>query len=240
MGNTAYTKIITLLLTTLMVCGGYSYEAKAQEFNSDEAHSYATYVVVRQKRDKFQAGDTIRWRHNLRLNIGVPSLMQTHFLDRGLTTNNSSQSSSQRLPTASEKLAKYRYYTTPTYMIPPIAFEYSYYVNKWLEVGGKATFTALYNEVRNIDTEERLYSNGSYGVSLILNVRFDYLRREHIQLYSAVGAGLAARFAYNRGILTPMYDFTCFGISVGKSFYGFAEIGGGLSGSVRAGIGYRF
>ena len=75
MGNTAYTKIITLLLTTLMVCGGYSYEAKAQEFNSDEAHSYATYVVVRQKRDKFQAGDTIRWRHNLRLNIGVPSLM---------------------------------------------------------------------------------------------------------------------------------------------------------------------
>jgi hypothetical protein len=145
-----------------------------------------------------------------------------------------------RIPTASDKLADYRYYTTPTIMVTPISVEYNYYVKRWLTVGGRATFTSLYNEVRNIATDEKLYSNGSYALGLILNVRFEYMRREYVQLYSAVGLGLAARFEYNRGIMTPMYDFTYFGIVVGKGFYGFAEIGAGLSGCARAGIGFRF
>jgi hypothetical protein len=125
-------------------------------------------------------------------------------------------------------------------MVTPISVEYNYYVKKWLTVGGRATFTSLYNEVRNIATDEKLYSNGSYALGLILNVRFEYMRREYVQMYSAVGLGLAARFEYNRGIMTPMYDFTYFGIVVGKGFYGFAEIGAGLSGCARAGIGFRF
>ena len=145
-----------------------------------------------------------------------------------------------RISTTSDVLAKYRYYTTPTIMVTPISVEYNYYVKKWLTVGGRATFTSLYNEVRNIATDEKLYSNGSYALGLILNVRFEYMRREYVQMYSAVGLGLAARFEYNRGIMTPMYDFTYFGIVVGKGFYGFAEIGAGLSGCARAGIGFRF
>jgi hypothetical protein len=66
------------------------------------------------------------------------------------------------------------------------------------------------------------------------------MRRKYVQLYSAVGAGVAARFDREVGVIIPMYDLTYFGIVVGKNLYGFAEVGAGVSGFARAGIGYRF
>jgi hypothetical protein len=234
-----FKNIVTLLLSLAFV-GGVASKANAQELSHEEAYRRASYITTyKYEEDEYRKGDTIRWRHNIRLTFGSPSAIQSLFLD-GIMDNLEEINRPQERPTASDKLAEYRYYTTPTYMITPISLEYNYYVKKWLSIGGRATFTALYNEVRNIATEEKLYSNGSYGVGLILNLRFEYLRREYVQLYSTVGLGLAARFQYNRGILIPMYDFTYFGISVGKGFYGFAEIGAGLSGCARAGFGFRF
>jgi hypothetical protein len=234
-------KNIVMLLLALAFMGGVAPKAVAQELSPEEAYSLASYMVAQNDDDKDERReyDTLRWRHNLRITFGTPSAIQTFFLD-GIMSESNEINAPSRIPTASDKLADYRYYTTPTIMVTPISVEYNYYVKKWLTVGGRATFTALYNEVRNISTNEKLYSNGSYALGLILNVRFEYMRREYVQLYSAVGLGLAARFEYNRGIMTPMYDFTYFGIVVGKGFYGFAEIGAGLSGCARAGIGFRF
>ena len=237
-------KNIVTLLFALALMGGVAPKAEAQELSPEEAYRLASYIVAQEKEEKEEKNecreyDTLRWRHNLRLTFGSPSAIQCHFLD-GIMSGSNEINTPSRRPTASDKLAQYRYYTTPTIMVTPISVEYNYYVKRWLTVGGRATFTSLYNEVRNIATDERLYANGSYAVGLILNVRFEYMRREYVQMYSAVGLGLAARFEYNRGIMTPMYDLTYFGILVGKSVYGFAEIGAGLSGCARAGIGFRF
>lgn len=237
-----FKNIVTLLLA-LAFMGGVAPKAEAQELSPEEAYRLASYIVAQESMVKEKSErreyDTLRWRHNLRLTFGSPSAIQCAFLD-GIMSESNEVNAPSRIPTASDKLAQYRYYTTPTIMVTPISVEYNYYVKKWLTVGGRATFTSLYNEVRNIATDERLYANGSYAVGLILNVRFEYMRREYVQMYSAVGLGLAARLEYNRGIMTPMYDFTYFGIVVGKGFYGFAEIGAGLSGCARAGIGFRF
>lgn len=236
-------KNIVTLLFALALMGGVAPKAVAQELSPEDAYRLASYIVAQESIEKVKSErreyDTLRWRHNLRLTFGSPSAIQTYFLD-GIMSGSNEINTSSRIPTASDKLAQYRYYTTPTIMVTPISVEYNYYVKRWLTVGGRATFTSLYNEVRNIATDERLYANGSYAVGLILNVRFEYMRREYVQMYSAVGLGLAARFEYNRGIMTPMYDFTYFGILVGKNVYGFAEIGAGLSGCARAGIGFRF
>lgn len=234
-------KNTVMLLLALAFMGGAASKAVAQELSPEEAYRLASYMVAQDEDDEDERReyDTLRWRHNLRITFGTPSAIQTYFLD-GIMDNADAESRPHKIPTASDKLADYRYYTTPTIMVTPISVEYNYYVKKWLTVGGRATFTSLYNEVRNIATDEKLYSNGSYALGLILNVRFEYMRREYVQMYSAVGLGLAARFEYNRGIMTPMYDFTYFGIVVGKGFYGFAEIGAGLSGCARAGIGFRF
>lgn len=237
-----FKNIVTLLLA-LAFMGGVAPKAVAQELSPEEAYRLASYIVAQESMEKVKSErreyDTLRWRHNLRLTFGSPSAIQCAFLD-GIMSGSNEINAPSRISTTSDVLAQYRYYTTPTIMVTPISVEYNYYVKRWLTVGGRATFTSLYNEVRNIATDERLYANGSYAVGLILNVRFEYMRREHVQLYSAVGLGLAARFEYNRGIMTPMYDFTYFGIVVGKGFYGFAEIGAGLSGCARAGIGFRF
>ena len=237
-----FKNIVTLLLA-LAFMGGVAPKAVAQELSPEEAYRLASYIVAQESMEKVKSErreyDTLRWRHNLRLTFGSPSAIQCAFLD-GIMSGSNEINAPSRISTTSDVLAQYRYYTTPTIMVTPISVEYNYYVKRWLTVGGRATFTSLYNEVRNIATDERLYSNGSYAVGLILNVRFEYMRREYVQLYSAVGLGLAARFEYNRGIMTPMYDFTYFGIVVGKGFYGFAEIGAGLSGCARAGIGFRF
>ena len=236
-------KNIVTLLIALAFMGGVAPKAVAQELSPEEAYRLASYIVAQESMEKVKSErreyDTLRWRHNLRLTFGSPSAIQTYFLD-GVMSGSNEINTPSRISTTSDVLAQYRYYTTPTIMVTPISVEYNYYVKRWLTVGGRATFTSLYNEVRNIATDEKLYSNGSYAVGLILNVRFEYMRREYVQLYSAVGMGLAARFEYNRGIMTPMYDFTYFGIVVGKGFYGFAEIGAGLSGCARAGIGFRF
>lgn len=236
-------KNIVTLLIALAFMGGVAPKAVAQELSPEEAYRLASYIVAQESMEKVKSErreyDTLRWRHNLRLTFGSPSAIQCAFLD-GIMSGSNEINAPSRISTTSDVLAQYRYYTTPTIMVTPISVEYNYYVKRWLTVGGRATFTSLYNEVRNIATDERLYANGSYAVGLILNVRFEYMRREYVQLYSAVGLGLAARFEYNRGIMTPMYDFTYFGIVVGKGFYGFAEIGAGLSGCARAGIGFRF
>jgi hypothetical protein len=233
-------KNIVTLLFALAFMGGVAPKAVAQELSHEEAYRLASYIVAQEyDKKEHREYDTLRWRHNLRLTFGTPSAIQCAFLD-GIMSESNEVNAPSRIPTASDKLAQYRYYTTPTIMVTPISVEYNYYVKRWLTVGGRATFTSLYNEVRNIATDEKLYSNGSYALGLILNVRFEYMRREYVQLYSAVGLGLAARFEYNRGIMTPMYDLTYFGIVVGKGFYGFAEIGAGLSGCARAGIGFRF
>lgn len=237
-----FKNIVTLLLA-LAFMGGVAPKAVAQELSPEEAYRLASYIVAQESMEKVKSErreyDTLRWRHNLRLTFGSPSAIQCAFLD-GIMSGSNEINAPSRISTTSDVLAQYRYYTTPTIMVTPISVEYNYYVKRWLTVGGRATFTSLYNEVRNIATDEKLYSNGSYALGLILNVRFEYMRREYVQLYSAVGLGLAARFEYNRGIMTPMYDFTYFGIVVGKGFYGFAEIGAGLSGCARAGIGFRF
>ena len=182
--------------------------------------------------------DTIRWRDNIRIGIGAPSLLQMRFLEGPDSRISDEQRAYNN--TLSGKFADYRYYETPTYYVPPITIEYSHYVNRWFSLGGKMAFSALYSRYRHIATDELLRTDGSYTVGLIVNARFDYLRRKVVQLYSSIGFGLAARFAYNNGIVSPMYDMTLFGIMVGKDFYGYFEFGGGISGLARIGIGYRF
>ena len=223
-----YALLIAVVLTALS-----STTTKAQEYTTEEIYENSRYVVMREGTPRNKI-DTLRWRHNLRLGISTPSLVHIYFLEgNGMRERN-------KITTASDRLANLRYYNTATYIITPISFEYSYYTNKWLSVGGKASFTALYSDVRNIATDERLYKNNSYVASAILTLRFDYLRREYVQMYSTIGLGLSARFKYDDGILSPMYDFTLVGISIGKGFYGFGEIGGGICGLFRGGFGYRF
>jgi hypothetical protein len=144
----------------------------------------------------------------------------------------------------SEELNGARYYKDREIMVNSLTLEYGYKVKDWLSLGAKGYVGFKTRPTRHIGTNEVLYRNNLVITSLLFNVRFDWLRREWVTMYSAVGAGAAV--CIDKGgyadycAALPMFDMTLVGINVGRRFYGFAEFGLGISGWWRAGIGVRF
>jgi len=82
-------------------------------------------------------------------------------------------------------------------------------------------------------------------VSFVPQFKFFYMTRPIVRLYGTVGIGVTKYFgSYITSSLKKMEmaaQFTPFGIEIGRTFFGFAEIGAGnLFTGARAGIGYRF
>ena len=75
-------------------------------------------------------------------------------------------------------------------------------------------------------------------------VRFAWLRRGIVQLYSGVGLGFAVgyneKIDYNDTLFDVAYDVTFIGLSIGRDIFGYIDIGVGNRGVISAGIGYRF
>ena len=175
------------------------------------------------------------WKHNLRISASMPGLLSALF-----TTHKVESSSDITSSTHSAELADVRYYKTMNHYFPGINIEYSYGINKIIHVGAKLTCAGTMQSVRHCATSELLYRDDNLAIGAIVNLRFDWLRKRNVQMYSSIGLGLAARFSFNNNILVPMYDATYVGASFGRSLYGFVEVGGGISGLIRTGIGYRF
>lgn len=134
-------------------------------------------------------------------------------------------------------------YKSPTYTAGAWTAAYGYNFKKWLYVGGAVSwygeFSAVYSNVDNSKIRKDSYSL----VSVMPTVRFTWLNRKWVRMYSAAGLGVSIeterhdmryRNAYVGGKLTPV------GIMVGRSLYGFAELSIGTQGLAIAGIGYRF
>ena len=83
------------------------------------------------------------------------------------------------------------------------------------------------------------------------NVKFYWLNRKWVRMYSGVGVGLGI-VSTNAGAenaeeaagcstrLLPTFDLRLIGLTVGQKFYGRFEVGTLNAGLVSAGIGYRF
>ena len=179
----------------------------------------------------------VRWSNNLRVGYGVPSLISIMFSSGGIMGDCDCAMPQRDF---GDTLHDVRYYNTPTLTLQSLYVEYMRTINPWFSMGVKGTFAAQWSSLYNAHTNELFIRNNSYAISALLNLRFEWLRRHSVQMYSGVGAGLAARIERANGALIPMFDLTLVGLSVGRSFYGFVEIGEGISGSLRGGFGVRF
>lgn len=144
----------------------------------------------------------------------------------------------------SEELNNARYYLDKETMVNSLTLEYGYKVKDWLSLGAKGYVGFKTRPKRHIGTNEILYRNNLVATSLLFNVRFDWLRREWVTMYSAIGAG-AVLWISKGGHSSwceamPMFDMTLVGLNVGRRVYGFVEMGLGISGWYRAGVGVRF
>jgi hypothetical protein len=124
-------------------------------------------------------------------------------------------------------------------------FDYGYWINEWCSVGGTVTWTMgrrsmyRYTNHTKIDTDRVDY------IGFMPTVRFAWVRRGIVQVYSSVslGAGLEIRDnIYDKNIYEAFcaFDIKPLGLSVGRRFFGFIEAGYGTRGIINAGFGYRF
>ncbi len=169
-------------------------------------------------------------KHEFRVGVGSYSLATVLFMDGiGCCPDVGYRDFRHDMIAAESYLAKARF-------VGNYSLSYAYHSRRWLQVGATLTFGAITQARRDNITNEKVSNENQYAGSAMATVRFVYLYREKVQLYSGLSVGIAG----GSGVCLPWIDPTFLGCSFGKNLFGFAEIGGGISGWGRIGIGYRF
>jgi hypothetical protein len=147
---------------------------------------------------------------------------------------------------------KYRddYYKGDLIGTPAINLSYSYQFKHWLSFGATLTYEGQYQNNYDLYTDAVYSKRRQHFVGLTPTVRFDWFRTNTVKLYSVAGLGIgfgsdkweyaSKERTYNENSVVPTIDFTPIGISVGRNFFGFCELGLSTLGIVKAGVGYRF
>jgi len=126
-------------------------------------------------------------------------------------------------------------------------------VAHWCQVGVKVTVegsrTTRYTDSLRTAVE-RIDNNLIF--TLMPSVRFTYLNRPWVRLYSGADIGLGYLFNKvqnfskddneedNGNNIFPAFNVNVFGVNVGKKFYGLFELNAGFESIVKVGIGARF
>ena len=125
-----------------------------------------------------------------------------------------------------------------------LGFEGGSWIKEWLYVGGAAVYTGGFRAIRQAPQNKRVGSFNFSSYTVMPTVRFAWVRSGIVQLYSGLGLGFAVAHYDELGSVSCRgglaYDLTIVGISVGRKFFGYCDLGVGSRGGISAGIGYRF
>ena len=123
---------------------------------------------------------------------------------------------------------------------------YDYRFRKWFDLGLTVGYYGEYSSsYRNLDSS-LAGRNRAHAVTVMPVARFTWLNRKWVRMYSSLGLGATFGFghldydSYYFEETTLALQFTPVGISVGRSLFGFAEIGFGAQGALMMGVGYKF
>ena len=124
-----------------------------------------------------------------------------------------------------------------------ISAEYFYKTKPWLGIGAILAYGNSTSDLYIGKTKSGKYKNNYY--TLMPAVKFDWLRREHIGLYSkvALGATLRAESSDDKSDseVHVNWQLSALGFEFGSpAFRGFVELGFGEQGIALAGLRYKF
>ena len=134
---------------------------------------------------------------------------------------------------------------------PVFSFNYHYRLTKWLWAGAMVNY-AYYKD--HTDYGYNLYnSRNQHCITLMPELRFSYLNRPNVTLYSAVAAGATLFVGHENSSweeydgqwwklsVYPTFQLTAFGVRAGgEHLFGTFELGAGIKGFASVGIGYAF
>ena len=132
-------------------------------------------------------------------------------------------------------------------MIGAAGVEYVHYVNGWLGFGGAAMCDYMTADAMNVDSNGNKTPNGKFKlgvVSAMPLVKFAWLNRAHVGLYSKLAAGAGLFFANGsdaKDNISFAFQATPIGVDFGgEQFRGFVEAGVGWQGIVSGGVRWMF
>lgn len=144
--------------------------------------------------------------------------------------------------------------------IPTIVGEYYYHVSKVIGLGGFMAFNGMNRDMylttnnQSTGTTEKVKAGKASrnNLSFIPAVKFDWLRRKHVGLYSKLGFGVSLLFEHQKEdasggtdshstSVIPNFQVTPLGFEAGSpEWRGFLELGLGEQGIISAGARYKF
>lgn len=152
--------------------------------------------------------------------------------------------------------AERSYGSTHDVMYPIISASYHYRVTPWFWIGISTNYSYYSKDiyVSNGIFDLRLEGNKTYHLLGIMpEIRFSYLNRPHVTLYSALSAGVDLHIPgkhegdetykdyYPDPLFYSAFQATLFGVKAGGShWFGSFELGAGYKGIASLGVGYEF
>lgn len=214
-----------------------SYVVAQNDYQSETIYNNVAQYVQQEQATNYVSPNlsiNITKPNDLRVGISFPGLFQILLMDVWTDVEPSTTVDSM-----SDVLAQYRYYWGREMLSPVFTLEYTRGVNEWFGLGVKASALSKWRNRYHVYTDEKIDSWNSTFLIFSVNARFSWLRRDVVQMYSSLGLGVAYMMGRD-SFTSPYYDVTYVGLSVGRGFFGYFELGGGQSGVFRAGIGTRF
>lgn len=210
-------KFALLLVALFVVQGAVAHERTKSVVQTDST----TVVTIVKTIPKFSP------KHDIRVGVGTVSLPTLLALDEGYN---------DYYPDFRRDMANADTYLTPRMFVGNYSLTYTYQDRRWLQYGGQVVFGASTCSRKEVHTNGGVENLNRYVLSVMPTVRFSWFYRDAVQMYSSVSLGVVTDFDE----LMVWGDATLFGCSFGRKFFGFAEVGMGMSGWLRGGIGYRF
>ncbi len=125
-----------------------------------------------------------------------------------------------------------------------ISADVDIYFKKWLSLNVSLNFNNISKYAFDGYSFDKFLKSSHTYITILPAVKFTYLTRPIVRLYSSVGLGLTCVAGKDDSMdmrAYPNIQVVPFGISLGKKVYGFAEFGTGmLYMGGRVGIGYKF
>lgn len=209
---------LALLLVALFVAHGAIAQRKTKSVVQTDSTTVVTTVRVI---------PNFAPKHDLRIGIGAASVTSIFAFDVGVD---------DYYYDFRQEMKRADTYLTPRTFVGNYSLSYTYHDRRWLQYGGTVTFGASTRWRKDAATGQKIENLSRYALAVMPSVRFVWFYREKVQLYSSLSLGVVTDFddAYIWG------DVALVGCSFGRKVFGFVELGGGMTGSARIGLGYHF
>lgn len=147
-------------------------------------------------------------------------------------------------------------YSSGVMATPTISIGYKYRIVKWFWLGATVSYTGFFETIYDRVSNKKYSTLNSHILTIMPEVRFSWLNKKYVTLYSGIGLGVnfifddvyysentahikaGHRTDYVGHSFTGQLTFA--GVHVGREWYGFTEIGIGTRGIIQAGFGYNF